>query len=99
MADVVQLFNPNGDLEKPVWFYQRVEALADDAFDSIGDALEACPFGELTYDHLYGAIADTPVRLMALADGDVELDNHIVINAVARLWMEVCSGERLSFGP
>lgn len=94
MADVVQLFNPNGDLEKPVWFYQRVESLADDAFDHFGETLEACPFGALTYDHLYNSIADTPVKLMALSDGDVELDSHIVLNAVARLWMESCSGKR-----
>lgn len=93
MPDVVNLFNPNGDLEKPVWFYQQVEALADDAFQGFGELIEKRSRGGLTYEHLYNAIAETPVKLVLLSDRDQELQNHIVLSAVARMWMDFISSD------
>lgn len=89
MGEVITLSGENADLEKPVWFYKRVDELAETIYDDLREMWEAAPNGGVTIDEIYLALAETPVRLMALAQGDAELETFIGRAAIRAVGLDL----------
>lgn len=94
MGEVIQFEDLDADLEKPKWFYKECERLSHMVYDEFRQLVESFPFGSLPLDDLFHAIADTPVRLMALMQGDVELESYVAVSGLYRAAMDKMANQR-----
>lgn len=84
MGEVVRFSDPDADLERPKWFYRECENLAHAVYLKYRESIETCPFGRMTIDTIFEALSETPVRLMALKEGDDEVEHFIMDAAMFR---------------